>query len=82
MGLQGSPASFARLIDYVFRGIKGVITYIADVLTHSKGYEEQLRLLEETLLWLRRYNLRQSRQVRVWGRQRPLPRIHHLRRRD
>ena len=28
MGLQGSPASFARLIDYVFWGIKGVITYI------------------------------------------------------
>ena len=28
MGLQGSPASFVRLIDYVFRGITGVITYI------------------------------------------------------
>ena len=37
MGLQGSPASFARLIDYVFREIKGVITYINDVLTHSRG---------------------------------------------
>ena len=35
MGLQGSPASFARLIDYVFRGIKGVISYIDDVLTLS-----------------------------------------------
>ena len=37
MGLQGSPASFARLIDYVFRGITGVITYTDDVLTHSSS---------------------------------------------
>ena len=52
MGLQGSPASFARLIDYVFHGIKGVITYIDDMLTQSKGNEEQLRFLEVTLLRL------------------------------
>ena len=52
MGLQGSLASFARLINYVFQGIKGVVTYIDNVLTHSKGHEEQLRLLEETLLCL------------------------------
>ena len=39
MGLQGSPARFARLIDYVFRGISGMITYIDDVLTHSKGHQ-------------------------------------------
>ena len=58
MGLQGSPASFARLIDYVFRGIKGVITYIDDVLTHSKGHEHQLKTLEDTLLRLRKYNLK------------------------
>ena len=32
MGLQGSPASFARLIDYVMRELKNVITYIDDVL--------------------------------------------------
>ena len=57
MGLQGSPASFARLIDYIFRGIKDVINYIDDVLTHRKGHEEQLKLLEETLLRLRKYNL-------------------------
>ena len=37
MRRQGLPASFARLIDYVFRGITGVITYIDDVLTHSRG---------------------------------------------
>ena len=67
MGLQGSPASFARLIDYVFRGISGVITYLDDVLTHSKGHEEQLRLLEETLLHLRKYNLKLNAAKSVFG---------------
>ena len=32
MGLQGSPASFARLIDYVMRDLGNVITYIDDVM--------------------------------------------------
>ena len=27
MGLQGSPASFAQLIDYVIRDLGGVLTY-------------------------------------------------------
>ena len=67
MGLQGSPASFARLIDYVFRGIRGVITYIDDVLTHSKGHEQQLKTLEETLLRLRKYNLKLNPAKSVFG---------------
>ena len=67
MGLQGSPASFARLIDYVFRGIEGVITYIDDVLTHSKGHLTQLKVLEETLLRLRKYNLKLNPSKSVFG---------------
>ena len=67
MGLQGSPASFARLIDYVFRGISGVITYIDDVLTHSKGHHEQLKVLEQTLLRLRKYDLKLNPAKSVFG---------------
>ena len=67
MGLQGSPASFARLIDYVFRGIRGVITYIDDVLTHSKGHEQQLKTLEDSLLRLRKYNLKLNPAKSVFG---------------
>ena len=67
MGLQGSPASFARLIDYVFRGITGVITYIDDVLTHSKGHQDQLMVLEQTLLRLRKYNLKLNPSKSVFG---------------
>ena len=38
MGLQASPASFARLIDYVMRGLSGVLTYIDDVLVHTPDH--------------------------------------------
>jgi len=58
MGLQGSPASFARLIDYVMRGLEGILTYIDDILVHARGHEEQLRRLESAFLRLRKYNLK------------------------
>ena len=57
-GLQGSPANFARLIDYVFPGLKGMITYIDNVLTHSIGHTRQLTTLEQALLSLHKYNLK------------------------
>jgi hypothetical protein len=38
MGLQGSPASFARLMDFVMTGVKGIITYIDDILVHSRDH--------------------------------------------
>ena len=41
MGLQGSPASFARLVDYVMRGLSGVLTYIDDVLVDTPDHETQ-----------------------------------------
>jgi hypothetical protein len=54
MGLQGSLASFVRLMDYVMRGILGVLTYIDDVLVHNKGHQEHLRTVEQVLLRLRK----------------------------
>ena len=58
MGLQGSPASFSRLMDYIMREIKGVLTYVDDVLVHTPTHEEHLRQLEEVLLRLRKYGLK------------------------
>ena len=46
MKLQGSPASFARLIDYCMREIPGVLTYIDDVLVHCPNHPYQLETLE------------------------------------
>jgi len=67
MGLQGSPASFARLIDYVMRGLEGVLTYIDDILVHARGHEEQLRRLEMAFLRLRKYNLKLNVSKSVFG---------------
>ena len=58
MGLQGAPASFARMMDYVFRGLARVITYIDDVLIHSKTHEEQRESLEKVFLRMRKYGLK------------------------
>ena len=58
MGLLGSPASCARLIDYVMRDLHGVLTYIDDVLVHTCNHEAKLKLLEQCLLRLRNYNLK------------------------
>jgi hypothetical protein len=67
MGLQGSPASFARLMAYVMRGILGMLTYIDNVLVHNKGHEEHLRTVEEVLLRLRKYGLKLNADQSIFG---------------
>ena len=58
MGLHGSPASFARLMDVVAEGVKGVITYLDDILAHSRTFEEHLGVLRNLFARLRKYNLK------------------------
>jgi hypothetical protein len=58
MGLQGSPASFARLMDFVMTGVKGIIMYIDDILEHSRDHEQHLKSIEEVLWRLRKYGLK------------------------
>ena len=58
MGLQGAPASFARMMDYIVRGISSVITYVDDLLIHSKTHDEQRVTLEAVFLRFRKYNLK------------------------
>jgi len=58
MGLQGAPASFARLMDFVMRGLAHVLTYIDDVLVHTKTHEEQRETLEKVFLRMRKYGLK------------------------
>ena len=67
MGLQGSPSSFARLIDYIMRGLRFVICYIDDVLIHSPGHEMHLQHLEKVLLRLRKYNLKLNVAKSIFG---------------
>jgi hypothetical protein len=58
MGLQGLPASFARLMDFVMTGVKGIITYIDDILVHSQDHEQHLKTNEEVLWRLLKYGLK------------------------
>jgi hypothetical protein len=39
-GLMGAPASFSRLMDIIMKDAQNVITYIDDVLVHSKTHED------------------------------------------
>ena len=66
-GATGQPASFARLNDYVMRDFRGVLTYIAYVLVHTCDHEAQLKLLEQCLLQLRKYNLKLNVAKSVFG---------------
>ena len=67
MGLQGSPASFARLMDHVVRGLEDVIAYIDDVLAHSKSHEEHLQCLERLFLRFRKFNLKMQPGKSIFG---------------
>ena len=58
MGLQRSPASFARHIGYTMCGLLSVLTYINDILVHTFDHESQLTLLEQNFLIQRKYNLK------------------------
>ena len=58
MGLQGSSSSFAMLIDFVLRKVKGISSYIDDVLAYSDTHEAQLKILEEVFLRFRKYGLK------------------------
>ena len=58
MGLHGSPASFARLMDFGMAGAKGIITYIDDVLSHSADMPGHLQSLKEAFTRLRKFNLK------------------------
>jgi hypothetical protein len=58
MGLQGLSALFARLMDFVMTGVKGIIKYIDDILVHSRDHAQHLKSLEEVLWRLQKYGLK------------------------
>ena len=67
MGLLGCPASFQRLMEKVMRDLKNVIIYIDDILTHTKTHEEQLQLLEQVFLRLKKHGMKINLDKCVFG---------------
>jgi hypothetical protein len=45
-------------MDFVMMGVKGMITYIDDILVHSRDHAQNLKSLEEVLWRLRKYGLK------------------------
>jgi hypothetical protein len=58
MGLSGSPGSFSRLMGVVFKGLKGVITYVDDALIHSPDHASHMTILGEVADRLRKHGLK------------------------
>jgi hypothetical protein len=54
-------------MDYIMRGILGVLTYIDDMLVHNKGQEDHLRTVKEVLLRLRKYGLKLNADKSIFG---------------
>ena len=67
MGLQGAPASFSRLTAKVFAGDERSLTYIDDVLGHTRGHDAHLAWLEHAFQRLRRYGLKLNAKKCVFG---------------
>ena len=58
MGLTGCPASFARIMDEIMAHLENVITYIDDILVHSKDEDDHFKHLEEVLQRLSKHKLK------------------------
>ena len=58
MGLNSAPAGFSRLIDSVFKSLPGVITYVDDILVHSRNFSEHILELRGAFERLRENNLK------------------------
>ena len=57
-GLMGAPASFSRLMDLILADAENVITYIDDVLVHSKTHKLHISHLTAAIDKIGRSNLR------------------------
>ena len=67
MGLSGAPSSFARLMDYIMRGVPNCITYIDDLLLHTKDHDSQLKSIRECFLRLRKYGMKLNGKKSTFG---------------
>jgi hypothetical protein len=61
-GLKNVGATYQRAMNYIFHELidKIIEIYIDDVVVKSKGYQEHLRDLKETLICARKHGLRMN----------------------
>ena len=66
-GLMGAPASFSRLMDMIMADAENVITYIDDVLCHSKDHPQHISHLASAIDRIGRCNLRLNPNKCIFG---------------
>jgi hypothetical protein len=66
-GLMGALASFSRLMDVLLADAEIVLTYIDDVLVHSRSHEEHLRHLSAAIDKIGAANLQLNPKKCVFG---------------
>ena len=59
-GSHGAPSSFSTLMTNCLRGLQDVLSYIDDILAHTKTHTEMIETLGKIFDRLRSYNLRLS----------------------
>jgi len=57
-GLKSAPALFQSVIDAIFQGIEGVVSYIDDILIKGRDYEDCLSTLCKVLARLAKNNVK------------------------
>jgi hypothetical protein len=65
--LMGAPASFSRLMDVLLADAENLLTYIDDVLVHSRSHEEHLKHLAVAIDKIGTANLRLNPKKCVFG---------------
>ena len=66
-GSHGAPSSFSYLMTEVLRGKANLISFIDDVLAHTRDHERQLATLDVCFAQLRGYNLKLSPEKSTFG---------------
>lgn len=66
-GIKSAPELFQREMENLFRGIKGLIVYMDDVLVHGQTIEEHDQSLREVLERIDKMNMRINHQKSVFG---------------
>ena len=66
-GSHGAPSSFSYLMTEVLRSLKSLISFIDDILAHTKNHDEQLVALRNCFQRLREYNLKLSIDKSTFG---------------
>jgi hypothetical protein len=57
-GLIGATRSFQKLLEIVIHQLKNVKAHINDLLVHTKNHEQQLKILYQLFIWLRKDGLK------------------------